>query len=167
MKLRDSCFLLLLVSCISFANDDLKDSYDNLNQRHSVCLKYKHRIIDINNNSWLKTLDDEHLKVALLELNNIAIDRCVESETKEYTYELFMQSLKDGKIDRLKAWFDFNNRNYPEEYTSVRDSLSERKMEELSNTEDFKLPFNVLETYEASIKERLLNYVASEPLNTK
>lgn len=153
MKLRDSCLLLLIIPFLSLANDVLDESYDKLNQKYSACIEHKKRKADVSNTPWFKTLTDEQLKVALLELNRIATDRCVQSEVKDYTYILFMQSLKDGKIDKIKTWFDFNNRKHPAEYLKIRNGLSQQKIEELSHTGDFKLPFDTMGTYKSIAKE--------------
>ncbi|CAH8242610.1 conserved exported hypothetical protein [Vibrio aestuarianus] len=149
MKLLASILLLVFPLCIH-ANEHLKNSFDNLNYRYEVCSSSNKRVAP--KIAWFDELGNEEKKVSLLILNDMAVSRCVEREFKEYTYQLFLESINTNNPDRLMTWFKFNQRNYSDDYLKIYEKIPKKKLDDISKTDDYSTPFDVLKTYESILE---------------
>ncbi|WP_041473058.1 hypothetical protein [Vibrio atlanticus] len=145
--MRLGSLVLILLSNSLFANE-LSSAHVKLNSKTDYCLGLQSEGMNAVDNEWLSSLSDFDLKVTLLELNRLAMTRCVQVEFKDYTYQLFQASIQLGDIKPMKVWFDLNYRSQPEEFKSSKKKLAD-EIKNLSKLDAFYLPFDTKKYYEA------------------
>jgi len=141
--MRHASISILLFSSFAFAS--VEQAYEALNTKTELCAGYKHRTVQ-SSDEWLINLPLEKMKVALLELNNIAMEKCTLNERRTYSYEIIKEAASFDNMVKVNAWVKFNQASHSTEYTKILNSLPQEQLTRLAQQQEFNKPFDTLKT---------------------
>ncbi|MDC0611092.1 hypothetical protein OAP63_10155 [Vibrio sp.] len=134
-----------------FANADaetLSQSFNALNTQTSLCMEYKKRTVNTDD-QWLLDLTENQLKVALLELNAKAMEKCTLKQRESYSYQLVIDAAESGDLTKLHQWVKLNSPQKNDDYNSIFKDVPSKQLSRVSHLPEFKYPFDTLKSLQA------------------
>ncbi|MGR5093747.1 hypothetical protein ACPV5O_11500 [Vibrio maritimus] len=144
MKLLASTLLFIPFTILA---TPIGDAYKKLNEKTEYCMSQSHNPVLGIKDSWLLSLDDTSQKVALLLLKDSLMERCVETETKDYLYLIYQEYVARGDSTQIDAWLAFKKNGLIDEYKHIVTKGFAEQVSRLSASPEFEVPFDVMATY--------------------
>lgn len=146
MRLVASITLALLPALQACAS--VESSYSKLNTRIAYCSSSQ-QPIGLIDDTWLVSLSDDEVKVALLTLKDRAMQKCLETQEKEYLYQLYLDYTHTGNKEPIEAFLALKENHLVAEYGHILTTEFLQQIDRLSNTKPFTQPFDVMEALKA------------------
>ncbi|WP_318440989.1 hypothetical protein ACN08P_06620 [Photobacterium leiognathi subsp. mandapamensis] len=149
--MRNLLYLFFIISFPSFAitvNDSsakaqlmkAKKQYENQMNR---CHLLESRELTPIKDSWLKSLPSERKQIVLQELNEKALERCVMTREKNFTYQLMDYTAKTGDKLFLNSWLILKSAMYNDSNDVLLTDNEQKNFKRLSAMPKYYYPFNI------------------------
>ncbi|GGK49602.1 hypothetical protein [Aliivibrio fischeri] len=146
MKLPVSIFLLFFATSAYASVGDAQHVFEKKMQQ---CISLPEATVTKINDSWLRSLDDNSRKVALLLIKDHLMHKCVNAEEKEYVYQLYLKYKLEGDIVPLSNWLAFKENTLIENHKLIVDESFLNNVVRLSNSGIFGDTFDVKKALDA------------------
>ena len=144
MMLRAS---IILSGLMAFsANASIEDAFEQLNTQTAICQQNESSLKTVED-SWLLSLDDDSLKIALLMLKDSALRKCVAEQEKEYLYEIYLVYQQTGNRQPLDAYLGLMENRVISLHQEIVTEEFLDEIKRLSSTELFSNTFDVLDEF--------------------
>ncbi len=144
MMLRASIILSGLVAFS--ANASIEDAFEQLNAQTAICQQNESSLKTVED-SWLLSLDDDSLKIALLMLKDSALRKCVSEQEKEYLYEIYLVYQQTGNRQPLEAYLGLMENRVISLHQEIVTEEFLDEIKRLSSTDLFSNTFDVLDEF--------------------
>lgn len=139
--MRYSLICLLLFSSVTFANDNLIETYETLNKKMDECLIESKRSITIDN-KYLASLSKLEQKAALFVLAQNVKRACYLQEENDYALSVLNFAIETNNNQPLNEFialrkYDIIN----DDVMSIYESLDLAELKKIQELPEFKKPF--------------------------
>ncbi|MFB9135735.1 hypothetical protein [Vibrio olivae] len=138
---------VILSGLIAFsANASIEDAFEQLNAQTAICQQNESSLKTVED-SWLLSLDDDSLKIALLMLKDSALRKCVAEQEKEYLYEIYLVYQQTGNRQPLEAYLGLMENRVISLHQEIVTEEFLDEIKRLSSTDLFSNTFDVLDEF--------------------
>lgn len=146
MKLPVSVFALIF-SINASAN--IEKSFNILELKTQECMNLPNTHMSSIDDPWLISLDSTSRKVALLLVKDKLMSKCIESEERNYVYQLYLKYSQENDVQPIVTWLELKKNGLIEQFDTIVDKPFLNNVARLSNSRIFGAAFDVKDALNA------------------